>query len=154
MSFSAAFTVNLFKKIKIMSFSAAFTVNLFIKHIVAYVQKGFKNHIKAVSVRWYAFPWELGSDILFIISHLIRSISVFCQKAHHHSLKESISFMILFLECYPARAATGFCILLVFTHKQWQESKVKWGLRGSTKWFSRDSCICIYLIAWPLLQKL
>ena len=45
-----------------------------------------------MSLRWYAFLCCLGSDMFFIIDHL-RSISIFCQKAHHRSLtNESTSF--------------------------------------------------------------
>ena len=51
-----------------------------------------------MSLRWYAFLCGFGSDVLFTIDHL-RSISFFCQNAHHDWLtKEYISnwFLVSF----------------------------------------------------------
>ena len=58
-----------------------------------------------MSLRWYAFLCGFGSDVLFTINHL-RSISFFCQKAHHDWLiKEYISnwFLVYKLEYYGFR---------------------------------------------------
>ena len=41
----------------------------------------WKSHKYIVSLIIYAFPWVLGSDILFIIYHS-KSISIFCQRTH------------------------------------------------------------------------
>ena len=50
-----------------------------------------------MSLRWYAFLCGFGSDVLFTINHL-RSISFFCQNAHHNWLtKEYISNWFLVL---------------------------------------------------------
>ena len=50
-----------------------------------------------MSLRWCAFLCGFGSDVLFTIKHL-RSISFFCQNAHHDSLtKEYISNWFLVL---------------------------------------------------------
>ena len=67
----------------------AFTVNLFVK---AYHKITYKEDLKShVSLRWYAFLCGFGSDVFFTIDHF-RSISFFCQNAHHDWLtKEYIS---------------------------------------------------------------
>ena len=78
----------------------AYTVNLFIKayHKITY-KEDLKSHKSDVSLRWYAFLCGVGSDVLFTIDHL-RSISFFCQNAHHDWLtKEYISNW--FLVEYP-----------------------------------------------------
>ena len=55
-----------------------------------------------MSLRWHAFLCGFGSDVLFKIDHL-RSISFFCQNAHHDWLtKEYISnwFLVTFFLSY------------------------------------------------------
>ena len=62
------------------------------KHIIRIrTERIKKSHKSDVSLRWYAFVCGFGSDVLFTIDHL-RSISFFCQNAHHDWLtKEYIS---------------------------------------------------------------
>ena len=56
-----------------------------------------------MSLRWYAFLCGFGSDVLFTINHL-RSISFFCQNAHHNWLtKEYISNWFLVLDETPLK---------------------------------------------------
>ena len=68
------------------------------KHIIRIrIERIKKSHKSDVSLRWYAFICGFGSDVLFTIDHL-RSISFFCQNAHHDWLtKEYISNWFLVL---------------------------------------------------------
>ena len=61
-----------------------------------------------MSLRWYAFLCGFGSDVLFTINHL-RSISFFCQNAHHNWLtKEYISnWFLVFCENPILRPASS-----------------------------------------------
>ena len=81
----------------------AYTVNLFIKayHKITYKEDLKRLHKSSVSLRWYTFLCGFGSDVLFTIYHL-RSISFFCQNAHHDWLtKEYISnWFLVILSVY------------------------------------------------------
>ena len=77
------------KMLKTMCFqksaSDRYVFNLFTNMVVS-----SHRHINAMFLRWHAFLCGFGSDVLFKIDHL-RSISFFCQNAHHDWLtKECI----------------------------------------------------------------
>ena len=70
-----------------------------------------------MSLRWYAFLCGFGSDVLFTIDYF-RSISFFCQNAHHDWLtKEYISnwFLVVLFQFCQMWAVKLLQIKLVFT---------------------------------------
>ena len=78
---------------------SAYTVSLFIKtyHRITY-KEDLKSHKSTVSLRWYVFLCGFDPDVFFTIDYL-RSISFFCQNAHHDWLtKEYISNWFLVIK--------------------------------------------------------
>ena len=70
-----------------------------------------------MSLRWYAFLCSFGSDVLFTIDHL-RSISFFCQHAHHDWLtKEYISNLFLVISAEGMQLSIGNKVGLWFVYR-------------------------------------
>ena len=103
-----------------------------------------------MSLRWYAFLCGFGSDVLFKINHF-RSISFFCQNAHHDWLtKEYISnwFLVLrgwtwregeegrglFRECHPSPNEQSLLELQLWTQEEdcWGEWWLCYRLKGGS----------------------
>ena len=129
----------------------AYTVNLFIK---AYHRITYKEDLKitwsAVSLRWYAFLCGFCSNMLFTIDHS-RSISFFCQNAHHDWLtNDYISYWFLVIVSVGQfDTLVKACILSTFVETMTFCLKNWWG-NGLLIFSSmpKSWCVCKHLFKW------
>ena len=123
-----------------------------------------------MSLRWYAFLCGFCSDVLFTIDHL-RSISLFCQNAHHDWLtKEYISnWFLVFPPFFPVldtltairvyhaimKRIPSLCVFAVAHGEQVTTTLVSLGIKYRVLWaLGRSIFWALYFFTPVLIKRL